>query len=237
MIWKVAGAVERVARFVVQPPQSQLGPGTGVIGLPASVVAFVASGACFKPFHDPAKGLARKVAATMAKALDVQADEIVVAGQNELHEMRLPSGEASSTKRAGFLGITFTTPKTEKEEPPASTTPDPGADPGPDPEVAELTKVLRQYHFAGVIEIDPAEVVAPGVVRAYDILPMPAGAIQLLQSGVIRKTSERTFTVLKPVARLPAGWDRKSPQHRFAFAKGVSRTDRGPGRADSWIFQ
>jgi len=258
MIWKVSGAIERVARFVVQPPRSQLGPGTGVTGLPASAVAFVAPGACFKPFHEPAKGLAGKATVIMAKALGVQADEIVVAGQYELHEMRLPSGEASSTKRAGYLGITFSQPKKEKEEPSAgqrksvtgsglalpqgqkveattsaSTTPDPG----PDPVIAELTKALRRYHFAGVIEIDPAEVVAPGVVRTYDVLPMPAGAIQLLQRGVIRKTSKRTFTVLKPVPRLPAGWDRISPQHRFAFAKGVSRTDRGPGRADSWIFQ
>lgn len=265
IIWKLDGAVGRVARLVVQPPQATLGPGAGVVGPPPEVIEFVAPNSCIKYFSEPDDGNARRAAGEMAARLGRDPAELTVIGHYELHEVRVPSGKATRTRSGSYLGITFTAPKKQAAEPEraARTVPVPaeagGAKPGepprrlpnsrrapvaqepaaaeapPDPnaaEIAELTKALLQYHPGGVIEIDADEVVAPGVVRPYDVLPMQAGIIQLLESGALQKTSDGTYVVLREIPRLPASWTiHTSPHRKFVFGKGVPRPDRGPGRA------
>ena len=261
ILWKVSGAVERVVQFVAQPPlMPALGPGTGVAGLPSDVVRFVGPEACFKPFHKSQDGYGLRAVNALGKALGIPAREILVIGHYTIHEVTIPSGRVSPTRQAGtFLGIKFTTPKPPRDDGPSKAAPDPSAPqtlphgqriddsagaggdaaaPEPDPEIEVLSRELLKINPGGVIVVDPAEVVAPGLVRAYDVLPIQAGAIQLLESGAIRKTSEKTYTVVKPIPRLPAGWIIHTlPHRRFVFAKGIVRPDEGPGRAGSWVFR
>jgi hypothetical protein len=89
-------------------------------------------------------------------------------------------------------------------------------------EIEILSKALLKSHPAGLIEIDPASVVAPGEVPAYDVLPVQAGFIQLIRSGAVRRTSEKTYVVLREIPSLPAEWTIHSqPYRRILFGKNV----------------
>lgn len=264
IIWKLDGAVDRVARFVVQPPAATLGPGAGVVGVPTGAVSFVAPGVCMEYFTSRKDASARRVAERFATPLGRDAAELVVIGHYELDGVQVPSGKARKKTAGTFLGMTFTSPVAEDDAtergartplvPPGADGAEPGAESrsalphghlaptaedasegqsasGIAAEIEELTRELLRVHPAGVIELDPDAVVAPGVVRPYDLRPMQAGLIELIEAGALRKTSDDGYLVTQAIPRLPAGWTVHARPHRtFTFGDDVPRPDRGPGR-------
>ncbi len=219
MLWQVEGATERVERVVVQPRGAATGPGAGVTGLAPEKVSFVPAGACFQPFHEAANGIkAGWVRQAMASALGRPADTVVA--RYTLGFVALPSGRDVTPPPA---------PKPAQKD--AQGRPVFTAD------MLAPETLMQRFHPAGLSRVDPATVVAPGKIAAYDVLPQEAGLGQLLESGALVPAGEdlgrgigSAFVIRKPVARFPAGL---TGAHgvTFILGKGVPMPAGDPGHS------
>lgn len=81
-----------------------------------------------------------------------------------------------------------------------------------------------------VIEIDPKTIVAADPVERYDVLPNEAGLYQLLNEGALVYTGNRTFKIVKPIKRYPAGLG-GGRAVTFVLAKGVPQPPGRPGHS------
>ncbi|WP_413872905.1 hypothetical protein [Albidovulum sp.] len=219
MLWQIEGATERVERIVVQPRRAAAGPGAGVTGLPEERVSFVPAGACFEPFHEAANGIkANWVRQALAGPLGRAADGVVAS--YTLGFTALPSGRdvtpppAPRPVQKDALGRPVFTVDMNA------------------PDV-----LMRRFHPAGLSTVDPAAVIAPEKVSAYDVLPQEAGLGQLLETGALVPAREdlgrglgRAFIIRKPIARFPAGLA-GAHSVTFILGKGVAMPAGDPGHS------
>jgi hypothetical protein len=61
------------------------------------------------------------------------------------------------------------------------------------------------FRPAGIIEIDPDDVVSERTVEPYDLLPGYFGLAQLVGSGVLERLGRRNFRALQPLSHYPPG--------------------------------
>jgi len=201
VIWDIEGDVSRVATMVVLPPWLKGGPATGVVGLPPNKVLFLERDTCFRAFTKPKGGGARRARAIVESTLGRSVD--VVISDNTLTSTAIPSGESLSTD----------SPEGEKDGPKAfALRPPKGVD-------YEIWSTGRRRFPGGVAHLDPRQVVAPGSVEAYDVLPAEAGLVQLMEAGAITRLEDGYILIRKPIPRYPGGLSGHRP--KIMLGKGV----------------
>jgi Ca2+-binding EF-hand superfamily protein len=181
VIWRVAGATQRIRRFVAASENTvSFGKGTrtGVSGLDARVVHLVTRPDCFSvPSGTPRRGdMSEQLEPFLFQTmLGRQPDLIVRApedrGMRTVARFELPTGTLHV--KAAYAG--------------ARTLPTSG------PSAVIWEDILRGRP-GGVVDIDPATIVATAPPQAFEVMPGVAGLAQLVDQGV-----------LEPVEFLP-GW-------------------------------
>jgi hypothetical protein len=194
-IWRFSGSVGRLSHIAVFGP-------VGIAGVPEAKIAFH-EGDCVAMF-----GQKPTLRARIALSLGLGHVVDVIAGQNSLSSVQLPSGEVAS--EVGIIAR--------------------GIPPTADSEL--LLRALR-YNPGGVASIDAGSVLSRGDVEPYDVLPQHWGLIELVAKGSLKRTDphsrEDSFTILKPM-RFPGGLDR-SPALTFYLPEGVPMPEGDPGQS------
>lgn len=238
MIWQIEGAVERIRQFVAQPTRDRDGPGVGVTGLDPTQVSFAEAHACAQAFSDPASDRALAAKARLAVALGQPVDRVLAV--YELGRLALPSGtagtetttadetggdEAKSSPTLVINGRSYV--MTENGLKPVSEIVASDVPEGVDP---DLWHDFGLYHPLGVLQIEASEVVAPGEVSAYEVLPQEAGLIQLMQAGLLRRIAGGAYLIEKPIPRFPASLA-GGHSVRFILGRGVPMPAGDPGHS------
>lgn len=233
-IWRFSGQVDRISRFVVFP---QVGdkktPNVGVIGLPKDRITYLPNMACFRYFKDAGSGAGRQAKALVENILKRPIKRVV--GSYTMPAVALPSGVVDSFRDGRQAGMRIVTGdgddlvimgnKQVRRAPPSrgNRTPPPGVD-------RATFAELHHYSPGGVAGIQAEQVLAPGPVEDYVVLPQQAGLIQLMQEGLIERLSDGVYFVKKPIARFPAGLA-GAHSVTFMLAKGVPMPAGHPGHS------
>ena len=67
-----------------------------------------------------------------------------------------------------------------------------------------VTGMFKRFTPGGIVDIAPQDVVAPGKVERYEVLPQEAGLLQLMRTGALKRTKDGYFLIRKPIPRFPA---------------------------------
>jgi len=223
IVWKLSGATDRVAAFVVQPVATRNGPGAGVTGLDSGKVHFIAARSCFRPFRPEMEGGAIVARAAMSAHLGHDIEHLV--SSERLIRVSLPSGKTvkSEDERLAAQGtivvvgdarflLTANGPRLLEDRP------------------AATGEAKLSFYPNGVIDLKVADVVAPGPVAAYEVLPGEAGLREFIRSGAMRVTPDGYYMIEKPIPRFPAGLN-GSHSVKFILAKGVPLPAGDPGHS------
>lgn len=208
MIWRVTGAVERVARF-----HASARGGVGVVGLPKEKLRVVSDGECLPRVYS-AGGKEQKLPEALTMAFGKPADGVFFS--YTAAAVKLPSQTVGADVRTPIS-------KPRGERPPLSLA-------WLKPTDAETLNALLRFSPGGVVEIDPASVVASSTAERYAVLPQEAGLLQLLQEGSLIRQGNGVYRIDKPVARFPAGLN-GAHSVRFVLGKGIPRPAGSPGHS------
>ncbi|MGY2887893.1 Ca2+-binding EF-hand superfamily protein [Bradyrhizobium sp. USDA 4524] len=227
-IWQFGGAVERIERVVVtslstggkrgDPTQ---GPLTGATGVARDRVSFLGRANCLTYFHElPSSGSLQAVGAVRdatGRAPDVVAAKYAVSTFN------VPSGGIDTLKGQSGQGLVI-----RKSGGTLNIVGNPGnvvIETGP----SRAHDDLQRYWPGGVVDIDPASVVASGPVTPYEVLPAQAGLVQLLANGSVTQNGAGEFVVRKKI-RFPSGLH-GAHSVTFLVVKGTPYPDGDPGHS------
>jgi hypothetical protein len=202
MIWQFRGATDRIAKVVVVRAyvSGQIADlaGAGVVGIAKDKVTFLPYGSCGHAFNNvkarEAEIMSRMVARVTGRAPDA------LLGVYSAKMIGVPSGTAQGKSGDKDLII-------------------PGD--GNDvvilggnrsnvqviegPEAMALSKQEDWLAPAGNLTmIEASDVLAPGKVEPYDVLPNQFGLRQLVQDGKLERTA-KGYRIVQPIARFPAG--------------------------------
>jgi Ca2+-binding EF-hand superfamily protein len=201
-IWQLQGATQRISRVVAIANRSKDGPGVGVTGIDRKRISFLKAGSCQSDFYDVNSRQAQQARSTIELSLGRPVDTF--AGVYGLETVNLPSaGLVRTPRRRGAA---------------------------PDDATAEVQQEFLRFYPAGLTEFDPADVVAPGAVKPYDILPDQAGLIQLIRDKAILPLGNGRFQIVGPIARFPAGLY-GAHSVKFVLGKGISMPGGSPGHS------
>lgn len=207
IVWKVEGAVDRIARFVVQsghPGHSE--NDAGVVGLDKKVVAFVPKKSCVPNFTSSTQGGATLAQARMATRFGRPVDHVIA--RPALAGIHLPSGKQDPNMKIERQGMIVETAGRTFELTSAGCRLLYGS---------QLENRVKSHYPGGVVKIAPTDVVAAGPVAMYDVLPGPAGILQLMHLGAISRTRDGYFLIHREIPRFPAGFG----GGKFILADGV----------------
>lgn len=250
-IWRVTGAAERVERVVmsgvggnvsvttiqgrmqaviepgalsVQPqrpePATQK-PLAGVTGVAADRVSFLGRSNCLHAFTEAQSTDAAMTLAAIRR--DSGKEPAVVATRQNVGAFVVPSGQIRSAYE-------------DKKQPRLVINKDSGSlnlrgdvsgvviRTGP----TELEADLEELSPGGVIDIDPAAVVADVPVVRYEVLPGAAGLLQLENAGAVTRNHRGEFLIHEKI-RFPAGLSSLSA--KFLLLRGVPVPDGRPDGA------
>jgi Ca2+-binding EF-hand superfamily protein len=213
LIWQFDGAVERVVKALlisnhVGYPKPLPGIAAGVTGLTREVVTFAARTDCIKSFTDTPTIDSTLAVGAVKRRAGLEPDPVVAAERAE--HVWLPSGRH---ERSGETPRGVKTMQISR-----STT--------------QLTDVGVRLEFerdfpAGIIRIDPANVIAGQSAEAYGVLPNRAGLLQLMDEGKLAPGRGQELIVRDKI-RYPAGLD---SSYRFRIPKGVAAPDGNAGQS------
>ena len=211
-IWQLTGETQRVERFVAQPRSNKKGPGVGVVGLSESKVAFVEPGSCGTYAKSPTEGKARLLKGAVATAAKRDVKKLIA--QKSLTKIGVPSGTALIQGEVTTNGPMISTPSGDfyivNGKPVAAD----------DKAVTFASVVFTSNYPAGMVSIDAKQVVSPGEVKRYEVLPGHAGLTQLLDSGHLSRTPDGYYMIEKTFPHFPAGLA-GAHSAKFILKKGV----------------
>ncbi|NKK63201.1 EF-hand domain-containing protein [Rhizobium leguminosarum] len=193
-IWRITGDTKRVTRFVAMSPAKAV----GVTGLPKDAVTLLSGTNCISTQLTDRPSAAQATAAAFEDAIGRPVRGMI---DSPRVRMKLPSDATVPEKTPGK--------RTAVSPPPMP----PSWDEDP-------YKILRSRRPGGLVEIDAASVVASAEVVPYEVPPLEAGLMKLLQDGSIEANGRQFYTIRKPIARLPAGLGRGS-LYVFDLAPGI----------------
>jgi Ca2+-binding EF-hand superfamily protein len=210
MIWQFRGATDRVAkativRSYISGQRTELA-GSGAVGLPAEKIAFLPWRSCGSSFNKTNSKEAQIMARMVKRVTGRAADAMVGVYSSKL--VALPSGTIQA--KGGDKNLIV---------------------PGDGNDMVVLgngsgsgVKIVRGA-FGGaqqedwlanpddLVTVDPAQVVAPGKVELYEVLPNQYGLRQLVNEGKLERT-EQGYRIVQPIARFPSGL---AGAHRVVF--------------------
>ena len=229
IVWKIEGDIDRVWKFAVQA--SRTGKGS-VAGLPKDKVVFLEANQCFEWFDAPNSGKALMAKANVARAAGRDVDHVVAT--YGIGNLSIPSGRPAPGEndrpyrqpvdiRIGDDAFRLTAKGLALVDPASGAVGEPHRD-------RTTIRQLMRFYPAGLEHFDPAEVVGPSDVAAYDVLPQQAGLLQLMALGAIRVSDDGYYVVEKPITRFPAGLN-GAHSVRFIIRKGVPMPGGSPGHS------
>jgi hypothetical protein len=191
MIWRITGHTERVAGFFGAARQ-----GVGVVGLPKDKVTLVGDRECIMRFENVSPEMEQRLLSQLFNQLPDGISSFYTSGNLRLPDDFKQRNNRSAAAVMARRPVTFTL-----DGLPQKTI---------GKEIEPTMQSLRRFSPGGVADIDPAQVVASGMVERYQVLPQQAGLVQLLQDGSLKaanphRPSQPRYLVLKEFPRFPAG--------------------------------
>lgn len=224
VIFRLEGAVERVERFVALEGRNR----AGVTGLPADRIVLTADRDCGAQYFTKASERNARTATARASALTGRVPDEVIAAYT-LGTVSLPSGEIVPEKQS-HDGIDIAVHNGNRYAMTADGIEKVEDAPTKDDPAAGARAALNRFHPGGVIEIDPAQVVASGKAESYQVMPQEAGLIQLVEDGILEPAGRETYRIVGAMPRFPAGLN-GAHQVKFILAKGVKMPAGSPGHS------
>ena len=178
MIWRVSGATERVARFAISAYETDPAgiSASGAVGLPADKVTVLKAG-CLGYFNEQRE--IDPVAQAIWRGAGRQIDAAIT--NKRPRSIAVPSGQVEQPDRRNAPEV-------------------------PDGFDATTWRAVTRFWSAGLVAIDPREVVAASSVEPYVVLPSQAGISQLIGSGALQWVPPtQLYRIVKPIPRLPPG--------------------------------
>ena len=163
MIWQVTGATDRVQMFVAVSEHDLPSPRVGVVGLPRERVFIPKSAECIRSFTSQQDDRPARSAVSSLLGGRTIASTI---GSYSIGRLALPSGRLTNDAHPNARKLDLNGP------------------------AGSVWRSLLRFNPAGVVDNDPAAVVADLPVKRYDILPHHAGLAQLVESGALEIASE-----------------------------------------------
>ncbi|HVT53973.1 MAG TPA: hypothetical protein VHE77_20510 [Dongiaceae bacterium] len=200
MVWKFEGQVDRLKHVVVMPVEGrgtdgkkESWAGAGVLGLPKELVTFTKAGACGKAAYDPASPDAQAMKRQVARLTGAPAVNLI--GAYSPQGFSIPSGQAIAPQKDHDIVIVGGSAyvMTEGEQPKLLT--------------EGLTLKAQEDQMSksgGIVEVKPEDVIAPGKVETYQVIPSQDGLRYMVEQGILERT-DRGYRLLKPLPRWPAG--------------------------------
>jgi len=220
VIWQFSGAIARIERLVMAgestgPNQSVRGetPLVGATGVPAERIVFLGQPECMTYHAGP--NFIRSEAATEAVRSQTGQSPVVVAPNEQIGSVTLPSGQITMTQVPG-------SPRRPRRLSDGSLETIPRVD-------ALQRRMLRFHPGAWIGVDDPSAVVASKPVERYEVLPQEAGLIQLEQDGALERNEQGEFLVWKKI-KFPADLH-GSQLVRFRIQKDVPMPAGDPGHS------
>lgn len=200
MVWKFEGQIDRLKHVVVMPSgargtdgSSAGWAGAGVLGLPKELVTFTANGACGDTFYDPASAEGKAMQRRIARATGAGSVDMI--GAYSPQGFSIPSGKPIAPQKESDVVVTGggTYVMTEGEQ----------------PKLLEGGLTLKAQEdwmskSGGIVEVKPEDVLAPGKVETYQVIPSQDGLRNMVERGILQRT-DKGYRLLKPMPRWPAG--------------------------------
>lgn len=200
MIWKFDGATERLSRVVAirhnkgdNEPETA---GAGIIGLGADKVTFLPPKSCGRPSYKPDSKEAMLMARVIAQVTGRDPDAMLRAYSPKT--IAVPSG--TETQKVADKDLVIV--------------------PGGGNDLVVLGKNSNVKVIQGndtgqqredwladpatLLRIDPSQVLAPGKVESYEVLPRQYGLRQLVEEGKLERTADG-YRIVQPITRFPTG--------------------------------
>jgi hypothetical protein len=211
-IWQLSGATDRLTRVIVVRSSLRTDKqpdlvGAGVIGVGADKVTFLPPRSCGTAFEKADSKEGKAMAYLLARVTGRGADAMLAV--HAAKSIAVPSGTAATEVADKDLVIV----------------------PGGGNDVVIIgqnsnTKIIQSKGdlslaaqedwlapVAGLVTLDPSQVVAPGKVEPYQVLPNQYGLRQLVAEGKLERT-EQGYRIVQPIARFPNGL---AGAHRVIF--------------------
>lgn len=224
VIWRFTGAVERVAKLVVQEGQGNgLSGGAGVTGIPAEDLQFLRPGACVDPFStfddlEVSFGL-------LGPFHEWQRTPSRMIADYALTSAFVPSGKIKTERGLGDGDFDLVVHGTLFERTGAEYR----KSTRPEAEVTALNSLWRRFldkKAGGLFAFAPDDVVASGSAEIYDVMPGDAGLIQLIKDGRLQVQAVRQgqldLVLTRQIDAFPLGL-RLDSKTLIILGKGVKR--------------
>ncbi len=231
MIWRISGATQRITKVIVAGPATRKEPDkvrSGIVGVPANKIEFLALDGCIRDFDDPADREGLMAKAILTKLAGREPSQML--RKYGVQDFKIPSGEGLEDKHensdeglrvvSGNKVYTFT-----RDGKLSSTTPLNSAD--------VLQNELLMQSPGGIVEIKPTDVVTGNKVEAYETYPKMAGLLQLQKAGKIETMKGGGWKV-KAKMRFPSGLH-GGHSTKFFVPKGIPIPDGDPGHSCVFI--
>jgi len=229
-IWDISGATKRLSKVIVQRSDRSGKPGAGVLGIPREKVQFVVAGSCLEPIRK-LEGAKATIAYKQA-ARSFGRDPEHMLAFSSIKSVELPSGDGNKWDRRRQSTLSYNGKRYELT-PEGPKLLDEGEGRSSLEEIYGTDKAFRslmRFHPNGVQSIAAGDVIAPGDVNTYDVLPQEAGLLQLLLEKKLRYTRDGYFVIEKPIPRFPTGLH-GSHAVKFMLAEGVPMPGGSPGHS------
>jgi hypothetical protein len=232
LVWSFEGATDRIRTLVIQVPDSVTArTGAAVSGIERERVHFLPSGSCLQTTPTRTGPEVNTAGRALSKALNARVSSLIAS--YDLTNVQIPSGNTDTARDTEAQArARYATPidiavgdRTYRLSSHGMVMLDANGEPAGllTEDRSTILDMIRMFP-AGVVAFDPAALVAPGPVEAYDILPAPAGLLQLMAEGKIETLGGGKYKVIAKINRFPAGLSGQSTS-MFSFAEGVSRPD------------
>ncbi|MGH7005302.1 MAG: hypothetical protein ACREIP_15270, partial [Alphaproteobacteria bacterium] len=224
-IWRIMGAVGRLERVVLTsaltgPNRGALNepPLAGVTGVDKDRVSFFQNPRCVGYFTERPSPQSKAAFAVLQRLTGKEPAGVTT--RYALSQVAVPSGIGAGTRKSmvvvysggSRIHIENGQPKVVTEK---------GA--------ALAERMLNELTPGGIVEIDPAAVVASKPAERYEVLPREAGLLQLVRSGALTVSDNGEFVIRRKI-RLPAGLY-GAHSVKFILARGVPEPEGNVGHA------
>jgi Ca2+-binding EF-hand superfamily protein len=225
VVWAFEGAVERLSRVAVVPgryfgTEAKKGwANAAVQGVAKDRVTFLPLDSCVHgSYYDPKSRNGQLMARAVARALGRAPSGTV--GVYAAQAIAIPSGTVTQAHKDQDLIISGDSAVM-------------GTSTGEIKVIhGGLTPLMQEEWLSksgGVVKVDPENLIAPGRVETYEVVPGQDGLRQLVENGTLERT-DLGYRLLKPLSRWPAGL---SGAHAVTFIlpKGMAMPAGSPGQS------
>ncbi|MEP3233894.1 MAG: EF-hand domain-containing protein [Hyphomicrobiales bacterium] len=206
-IWRITGATERIAKFVVGTRRDK--EHGGVVGLDADKIEFSVTGHCFNYALKAEGGRAKIMSAKIATLLQQPVEKLIA--DRRFPTVHIPSGrleEDKAKKLVPLVGLDRFAKRLDSQRKSVKKFD------------SKKPRLFKSSELNSFVEIDPKAVVSPKLAVAYRVMPGRIGLNQLVEQGALEYTSDQYYWIKKPFDRFPGGLSAIYGM-KFILGKGI----------------